>query len=81
MLDKEFETFEKAKVNLQKKYSDGFVVIKGTKVIGVYHSRVDALTIGINKWGNVPFLIRNIYEESIPAPCIYFFGQGEVLSY
>lgn len=43
--------------------SGGYVVIKGTEVLGTWNDRQDALKEGIAKYGNVPFLVRDIRES------------------
>lgn len=64
MLEKELDTFSKVKAVLQAQNpSGGFVVIKGDEVLGVWESRADALKYGIEKYGNVPFLVKSILEN------------------
>ncbi len=66
MLEKEFETYIKVKGQLLSEYPlGGFVVIKDDEVLGVYQTRVDALKIGIEKFGNVPFLVKDLNEGNI----------------
>lgn len=61
MLEKELEVFNDVRNNLiAENPSGGYVVIKGDEVLGVWLSRVDALKQGIEKYGNVPFLVKNI---------------------
>lgn len=66
MLEKELETFnlKKAELILQHR-NGGFVVIKDEEILGVWQSRMDALKAGIDKFGNVPFLVKNITESDI----------------
>lgn len=40
----------------------GFVVINGSDVLGIWHSRLDALRYGIDRYGNVPFLVKDIMD-------------------
>jgi hypothetical protein len=66
MLDKEFETYNNKKDELQiQNPSGGFVLIKGDEVIGVWQTRTDALKCGIEKFGDVPFLVKNINESDV----------------
>ncbi|HEY9123258.1 MAG TPA: hypothetical protein PK252_02685 [Bacteroidales bacterium] len=65
MFEKELEIFKKIKADLLSQYSGGFVVIKGDEVLGVWQSRLDALKSGIDKYGDVPFLVKNINESDI----------------
>ncbi len=65
MLEKELEVYRLNKANLQLKNANGgFVVIKGEEILGVWETRLDALKIGIEKYGNVSFLIKNIDENN-----------------
>lgn len=64
-LEKELEIFKGKQPELKEKYpKGGFVVIKGEQVFGVWENRNDALKEGIKKFGNVPFLVRNINEDT-----------------
>lgn len=66
MFEKELEIFKKIKADLLSQYSSGgFVVIKGDEILGVWQSRLDALKSGIDKYGDVPFLVKNINESDI----------------
>lgn len=67
MLEKELETYNNIKAELQTKYPQGgFVVIKESEVLG-WRARSDALRAGFEKWGNVQFLVKNISERNIVA--------------
>ena len=64
MLEQEIKIFEDNKAKLKEDYpSGGFVVIKGEKILGVWNDRQDALKAGIEEYGNVPFLVRDILEN------------------
>ena len=64
MFDQELRIFSQEQENLQAEYpSGGFVVIYNDEILGVWQSRVDGLRAGIEKYGNVPFLLRNIDES------------------
>jgi hypothetical protein len=68
MLEKELETYSKEKASLQLQYPDGgYVVINGDEVLGVWQTRGDALRAGIEKYGNVQFLVKDIMERNIAA--------------
>ena len=64
MLEQEIKIFEENKSKLKEDYpSGGFVVIKGEEILGVWNDRQDALKAGIEKYGNVSFLIKDILEN------------------
>lgn len=62
LLTKETETYQNNKEDLLRESSGKFVLIKGEKIIGVYDTRNDAIKIGIDKFGNSPFLVKKISE-------------------
>jgi hypothetical protein len=64
MLEKEISKFRAIQDHLKTENPNGgFVVIKGDEVLGVWNDRMDALKQGIEKYGNVPFLVKNIRED------------------
>ena len=66
MLEKELETYKNKKAELLLlNPNGGFAVIKDDEVLGVWQSRADALKIGIEKYGNIAFLVKNINESDI----------------
>ncbi|HUW05518.1 MAG TPA: hypothetical protein VMW01_04590 [Williamwhitmania sp.] len=66
MFEKELEVYKKIKADyLAQSPQGGFVVIKGEEVLGIWQSRLDALKAGIDKYGDVPFLVKNINESDI----------------
>lgn len=63
MLEKELVKFKEIQDHLLvDNPNGGFVVIKDDEVIGVFNDRGDALKIGIEKFGDVPFLVKNIND-------------------
>ena len=64
MFEKELIIYNQQKTALlASNPTGGFVVIKGDEVLGVWQTRIDALKAGIEKYGNVVFLIKNITEN------------------
>lgn len=64
MLEKELKYFDKVRDELRSKYPNGgFVVIKDNAVLGIWMNRADALKVGIEKYENVPFLVKNINDN------------------
>jgi len=62
LLSKEIETFNKNKEVLLRDSSGKFVLIKDNEVVDVYDSQNDAIKVGIDKFGNSPFLVKKIEE-------------------
>ena len=44
----------------------GYVIIRGDEILGVWRDRVDALQIGVDKWGDVSFLVRDLFADDKP---------------
>lgn len=64
MLEKELEIFEDKKFQLKNENPNGgFVVIKGDEILGVWNDRQDAIKAGVEKYGNVTFLVKNIDDS------------------
>ena len=63
-LEKELEVYKKVQNELRSKYPEGgFVVIKGEEIAGVWSDRNDALRSGLEKFGNVSFLVKDINDD------------------
>lgn len=66
MFEKELEVYSRVKDKYLSSYPQGgFIVINGEEILGIWQSRIDALQAGIDKYGNVPFLVKNINEDEI----------------
>jgi hypothetical protein len=61
MLEEELKLFEEKKAQLKEEYPNGgYVIIKGSEILGVWNTRQDAIKTGVEKFGNTPFLVKNI---------------------
>lgn len=60
ILAEELRTYEQKKSELIKADENKYVLIKGSKIIGTYESQKDAIKVGIEKFGNTPFLVKKI---------------------
>ena len=61
-LEEELKTYEQNKSDLVKKANGKYVLIKGKMIVGIFESENDAIRIGIEKFGNGPFLVKKIEE-------------------
>jgi len=61
-LSEEIKTYNENKENLLRDNSGKFVLIKKERIIGTYDTRNDAIKVGIDKFGNEPFLVKKISE-------------------
>lgn len=62
----ELKTYEANKDNLLGAAEGKFVLIRGTEVVGVFDSQMDAISAGYKKFGNVPFLVKQIRKVEEP---------------
>lgn len=61
-LKQELATYKKLKNRLLDEAKGNFVLIKGDKMLGTYSSYNDALTEGYKRFGNTPFLVKQVTE-------------------
>ena len=62
-LKMEYETYKANREDLLAKNEGKYVLIRGVEIIEVYTSYEDALKEGLKKFGNVPFLVKQIQRE------------------
>ena len=66
MLEKEQITYEQHRESLLERAEGKFVLIRNEEVVGVYDSKMDAIAQGYQKFGNVPFLVKQILKVEAP---------------
>ena len=62
MLTTELETFAAKKNELLATASGKYALIHGTELAGTFDTENDAINEGYQRWGNVPFLVKQIVE-------------------
>jgi hypothetical protein len=67
VLEVELKTYEQHRDELLGTAKGKFVLIHGEEIIGTYESQMDAIAEGYRRFGNVPFLVKQIVEIEIPA--------------
>jgi len=71
VLSEERSYYEESLPDWLTKYAGRVVLVKGRELIGVYNTDEEALTVGAQKFGLTPFLVRRVepvrQEVSIPA--------------
>jgi hypothetical protein len=67
VLEKELATYEAEKKNLLSGTEGKFVLIRDGNVIGVFDSFNEAVKSGYEKFGNVPFLVKQIVAVETPV--------------
>ena len=66
VLDTELKTYEKNRDHLLGTAEGKFVLIRNDQVVGVYDTKMDAIAQGYQKFGNVPFLVKQIVKVEVP---------------
>ena len=72
VLSKELAFFEKKKSEFLKTYKNQFILIKGNQLINAFTTETEAYKFGVEKYGNDPFLIKQVLgkEEAITIPAL-----------
>jgi hypothetical protein len=63
VLEKELAFFNKNKAEYLKQYKDKFILIKGLELVGSFDTDEQAYKAGIERFGNQPFLIKQVFEQ------------------
>jgi hypothetical protein len=66
LLKRELETYEAQKSELMGQAMGKFVLIKDEEVVGVFDTQMDAIRQGYARFGNAPFLVKQIVQLEIP---------------
>ena len=66
LLDTELKTYQQERDHLLATAEGRFVRIRGEQVAGVFDSKMDAIAQGYQKFGNVPFLVKQIVRIETP---------------
>jgi hypothetical protein len=72
VLEKELETYYKHKDSLLATDEGRYVLIYGDQLYGTFDTERDAISIGYNRFGNVPILVKRIERVETPIT----FGGG-----
>jgi hypothetical protein len=67
VLEKELEKYQAEKERLLSTAEGKFVLIQGDEVIDIFDSFTDAAKVGYGRFGNVPFLIKQVAAVESPA--------------
>jgi hypothetical protein len=65
-LSRELRTYSAHKAELLRRARSKYVLIKGSRVIGTFDSELDAAHQGHERFGNVPFLVKQVVEVEVP---------------
>ena len=75
MLEQELKFYEQHRHEFLAVLPGQFALVKGEKLVGVFATMLEAYSNSIEKFGNVPVLIRQILPAD-PAHGIPAFTQG-----
>ena len=67
MLENEVTTYEQNRERLLATAEGKYVLIRGKDVSGTFETEMDAITEGYNRFGNVPFLVKQVLQIEIPV--------------
>ncbi len=65
-LQTELKTYERHRDELLGKSEGKYVLVHGTEIAGVFDSKQDAIEQGYERFGNVPFLVKQILKVETP---------------
>ena len=66
ILDTELKTYEQNRDQLLGTAEGKFVLVHNNQIVGVYDSKMDAIAVGYQQFGNVPFLVKQIVKVEAP---------------
>ena len=73
VLETEMKTYDKQRDRLLSAHEGKYVLIHGDQVVGAYESKMDAIMLGYQKFGNVPFLVKQVLRVEIPESFVSGF--------
>lgn len=66
LLKNELNAYSKQKNELIGKSKGKFALVKDSKVVDIFDTKNDAIRQGYERFGNVPFLVKQILEVETP---------------
>ncbi|MBI3981711.1 MAG: hypothetical protein HY337_02285 [Gemmatimonadetes bacterium] len=66
VLEQELRTYEAHREKLVGTATGKFVLIRGSEVVGLFDAQLDAIRQGYERFGNVPFLVKQVLEVETP---------------
>ena len=65
-LDQELKTYQAHRDELLGRAEGRYILIRNDELIGTFESQQDALQQGYEKFGNKPFLVKQVVEVEVP---------------
>ena len=66
LLTSELETYERHRDELLGKSEGKYALLYQDQIVGVFDSKKDAIEQGYERFGNVPFLVKQIVKVETP---------------
>jgi hypothetical protein len=66
VLASELKTYEQHRDELLETAEGKFVLVHETEVAGMYETQMDGINEGYRRFGNVPFLVKQILKVEVP---------------
>jgi hypothetical protein len=66
LLKREIKTYNAHKAELLRQSKGRYVLVKGDRIVGTFDSELDAVHRGYERFGNVPFLVKQVVEVEVP---------------
>lgn len=66
ILQEELDFFESQRLDLLSRAPGKYALIKGSNLLGLFETELDAARAGYRQVGNEPFLIKHIVEADVP---------------
>jgi hypothetical protein len=66
VLQQEWDFFEQQRLDLLAQAPGKYALVKGSELIGIFDTELEAVRAGYQKIGNEPFLVKHIVEADIP---------------
>ena len=64
-LEKELQVFEAKKADWLKHHEGKYTLVRGEEVAGFFDTAEAAYVEGVRKWGNMPFLVKQVLCEEV----------------
>jgi hypothetical protein len=66
LLAAELNAYERHRNHLLATGEGMYALVHGDAIVGVYQSKMDAISTGYQRFGNTPFLVKQIVKVEIP---------------
>jgi hypothetical protein len=65
-LNSELDFFEHHRMELLDRAAGKYALVKGSELIGLFETEMEAVRAGYQRLGNEPFLVKQIVEADVP---------------